>query len=107
MNKRLSIEIDLDLKTYNNLKLNSSMLMLADIKAALQNLSESSRLADIKNVLQNRSEECEKELIMIQANMYTMQKEIETMQEKIKTMQEEIKGIKGIVRVGEKEKLKS
>ena len=106
MNKRLSIEIDLDLKTYNNLKLNSSMLMLADIKAALQNLSESSRLADIKNVLQNRSEECEKELIMIQANMYTMQKEIETMQEKIKTMQEEIKGIKGIVRVGEKREIK-
>jgi|GEM_PF-3839142 len=104
MNRRLSIEIDLYLKTYNNLKLNSGML--ADIKDALQNLSESSRLADIKNVLQNRSEECEKELIIMQANIYTMQKEIETMQEKIKTTNEKIKGMKGIFRIGEKRKIK-
>ncbi|MFP3278157.1 MAG: hypothetical protein RXO43_01160 [Candidatus Micrarchaeota archaeon] len=75
-------------KRYNNLKLDSS------------------RLVDIKNALENRREECEKELIMMQAVQNTLQEEIKTMQEKIKTMQEEIKGIKGIVRVGEKREIK-
>jgi len=90
MDKNLSYLIESDeylSKHYNNLKLDFS------------------RLADIKNALENRSEECEKELITMQAYIPTMQNEIKSLEEEIKTRNKKINGIKGIFRGEEKRKI--
>jgi len=90
MDETLSYSIERDgylSKHYNNLKLDSS------------------GLADIKNILENRREECEKELITMQAYIPTMQNEIKSLEEEIKTRNKKIKGIKGIFRGEEKRKI--
>jgi len=77
-----------------------------DLKIEIGDLTDSGRLEYIKNALQNRSKECEKELIIMQADINGMQEKIKTEQEEIKIANEKIKGIKGIFRGEEKRKIK-
>jgi len=75
-------------KHYNNLKLDSS------------------RLPDIKNALEKRREECEKELINMQALQNNVQEKIKTMQEEIDAKSKKVKGVKGFFKRGEKKEIK-